>query len=129
MGGVRGYGGLKMETLGVTERDVLKMPELFLGIAALLIAIVGGVTLKYGNVGGIPTLMMCLIMVTSILVSLDFLKFRVFKETFPIAAISAAIGVLLLVSAIVIMTDWTGWVTLVASILSLYATYLKLFPK
>jgi hypothetical protein len=129
VGGVRGYGGLKMETLGVTERDVLKMPELFLGIAALLIAIVGGVTLKYGNVGGIPTLMMCLIMVTSILVSLDFLKFRVFKETFPIAAISAAIGVLLLVSAIVIMTDWTGWVTLVASILSLYATYLKLFPK
>jgi hypothetical protein len=110
------------------------MPEFFLGLAAVLIAVVGGTTLAYGDEGGAPSVVWATIMGLSVLFSIRRLRLPKIKEMFFLPTISFTSGLLLLVGSAMLFgrwgaEQWTAWTTLSSSILSFYATYLALYPK
>jgi hypothetical protein len=110
------------------------MPEFFLGLAAVLIAVVGGTTLAYGDEGGAPSVVWATIMGLSVLFSIRRLRLPKIKEMFFLPTISFTSGLLLLVGSAMLFgrwgaEQWTAWTTLSSSILSFYATYLALYPR
>jgi hypothetical protein len=118
----------------LTLRDILRMPEFFLGLATILVAVVGGATTAWRAVQGIPVLASAVIMGLSVLTSLGFLKARVLREVFALTPISAVMGIMLLVNSILTVVSygpgtWVVWVGLVSASFSLYAAYLRLFPR
>jgi hypothetical protein len=122
---------MKMMPGPLTLGDVLRMPEFFLGLAAILLAVVGGATTAHGNIWGVPTLATAAIMIMSIMTSLGYFRERRFREMFSLTTIAAVVGILMLVSSPLIflewgLDEWTGWTTLISSLLALYAAYLSL---
>jgi hypothetical protein len=124
---------MKMMPGPLTLRDILGMPEFFLGFAALLLAVVGGTSTAYGNIQGIPTLVTAGIMIMSVMTSLGYFRGRRFRGMFSLTTIAAVMGILMLVNSALIfwswgLEEWTAWTTLISSLLSLYAAYLSLPP-
>ncbi len=124
---------VKMEPT-LYDRDPLKMPELFLGIAALLQIIVGGAFAAGGNLQGYSTMFTGLVMALSALVSLGHLRYKIIREVLLIKSISAVFGAILFLNAILTFSGfglliWTGWATMVSAILSFYAAYLSIFHR
>lgn len=119
----------------LTLGEIFRMPELYLGVAAVLVAVVGGTSIAYGNVQeGIMTLATALIMLMSVVVSLGYFGGRGLKGMFSLATISMAMGLLLLVNSVLSFVVggwgwWTTWTTLASSLLSLFAAYLSLPPR
>lgn len=115
-------------------REVFKMPEFFLALAAIIIGIVGGIALVYGNLLGITTVLTGLVMGATSAVSMGYLKTALLKEILSLKTISSVLGFLHFFNSLIILASagvgaWTGWMTLVSSLLSLYAAYLVLFRK
>ncbi len=116
------------------DRNPLEMPEFFLIVAALLQMIVGGTFVASGNSQAVVTVFTGLIMASSALASLGYLRYRILKEVLSIRPVSFSFGAILLVNAIVSFASfgllvWFAWVTMISAILSFYTTYLSLFHR
>jgi hypothetical protein len=122
---------MKMMPGPLTLRDIFRMPEFFLGLAAILLAVVGGTTTAYGDITGIPALATAIIMILSVMVSLGYFGERRFRAMFSLPTTAAVLGILMLVNSTLIFwhwgfEQWTGWTTLISSLLAIYAAYLSL---
>jgi hypothetical protein len=105
----------------ITE-EVLDTPEILLGIAALLVFIVGA----YGQ--SAQNVVAGLIMGASAVFSYKHIQYPLLKGIFAFFTISAVLGVLFFVGSIETIGKggghiWTTWVMFVASFLSLFAAY------
>lgn len=105
----------------ITE-SILDTPEIFLGIAALLVLIVGAYGQETRNV------VTGIIMGVSAVFSYKNVQYPVLKALFSFFTISAVFGLLFFVGAIETIGKgggyvWTTWVMFTASLLSLVAAY------
>jgi phosphatidylserine synthase len=123
---------MKMMPGPLTLGDIFRMPEFFLGLAAILLAVVGGATTAHGDITGIPSLVAAIIMIISVMISLGYFGERRFRGMFSLTTIAAVMGIQMLVNSILIFwglgrfEEWTGWTILISSLLALYAAYLSL---
>lgn len=107
----------------ITTHDLPNLPEVFLGLAGLLVIIIGAV----GQSG--VTVIMGLIMGFSAMISLGFMESPLLKNMFSFLTISGTFGLLLLITWIQALTSpvtaglWTTWVLFGSAILSLFAAY------
>jgi uncharacterized membrane protein len=105
----------------ITLQDLPNLPEIFLGLAALLVIIAGAA-------GGNPVIVvMGLIMGLSALISLGFMENPLSKNMFSFLTVSATFGVLLFImwieDIVGATVGWTPWVILISSLLSIFAAY------
>jgi hypothetical protein len=115
----------------ITLQDLPNLPEVFLGLAGLLMIIVGASALATPVIGafGGTYIVMGLIMGASALISLGFMESPLLKNMFSFLTISATFGFLLFIIWIALLTvpggssAWTTWVIFVAALLSLFAAY------
>jgi hypothetical protein len=115
----------------ITLQDLPNLPEVFLGLAGLLMLIVGAWALgqPFGGAAGGTYIVMGLIMGASALISLGFMESPLSKNMFSFLTVSATFGFLLFVIWIGALTMpggsglWSTWVILISSLLSLFAAY------
>lgn len=102
--------------------ELLDAPEIFLGIAAMLVLIVG----TYGQ--SAQNLVAGLVMGASAVLSYKNMQYPLLRGVFAFFTISAVLGFLNFIGAIETIGKpggnvWTTWVMFVASLLSLFAAY------
>jgi hypothetical protein len=105
----------------ITLSELPNLPEVFLGLAALLVLIAGA------SQSDAFVVVMGLIMGAGALVSMGFAESPVMKSLFSFLCISGCFGVLLLVGWIQDLagaeSSWQTWALFVAGALSLLAAY------
>lgn len=111
----------------ITTQDIFNIPGLFLGLAALLVLIVGA------GSQDVTTIVIALMMGFSAVLSLGFIASPLLQGMFPVLGISTAFGVVLLLAALVPaargVSHWTVWVTLIAALISLFAAFRAIVLK
>jgi len=105
----------------ITE-NILDNPEILLGIAALLVLIVGA----YGQ--SVQNVVAGLIMGVSAVFSYKRVEYPLLKAVFSFFTIAAVLGFLFFIGSIETIGKgggnvWTTWVMFVAAFLSLFAAY------
>jgi len=106
----------------ISPHDLPNLPEVFLGLAALLVIIVGA------SASDAVTVIMGLIMGAGALVSLGFAESPLMKSMFSFLTISATFGALLLIQWIQLLSwgvsgQWQTWIIFISGMLSLLAAY------
>jgi len=106
----------------ISLHDLPNLPEVFLGLAGLLVIIVGA------SASEAVTVVMGLIMGAGALVSMGFAESPLMKSMFSFLTISAAFGILLLIQWVELLSwglsrQWQTWIIFVSGILSLLAAY------
>ena len=117
-----GVVGRCMQPRSRITEEVLDAPEIFLGIAALLVMIVGAYRSSTVNV------VEGLIMGMSAVLSYKHVEYPLLKATFSFFTIAAVLGFLLFIGSIELIGSgwghiWITWALFVASILSIFAAY------
>lgn len=106
----------------LSAREIQNIPEIFLGIAALLMIIVGA------SLHSAFLVFVGLIMGAGAMVSMGFAESPLTKSMFSFLTLSACFGVLLLVRWIErldrgLSNQWETWTIFIAALLSLIAAY------
>ena len=106
----------------LSARELPNFPEVLLGIAALLVIIVGA------SLHDAFVVLMGLLMGGGALVSMGFAESPVTKSMFSFLTLSACFGVLLVVRWLQLLAQgpsrpWETWVILIAGLLALLAAY------
>jgi hypothetical protein len=116
----------------ISLHDLPNLPEVFLGLAALLVIIVGAAGIPVAGMmiaaSDAVTVIMGLIMGTSALVSLGLAESPMMKSMFSFLTVSAAFGFLLFIRWLQLLSwgfggQWQTWTIFVSSLLSLLAAY------
>ena len=107
----------------LTIQDIIDMPGLFLGLAALLVIIagVGGMSPEWVLIG-------LLIMGGSATLSLVAIRAQVLETLFPVGSVSAVCGLILIITNVGALARgismWPVWMLVIAGVISLLATFL-----
>lgn len=113
----------------ITAQDLPNMPEIFLGLAALLLLIVGAATQNIVAIVG------ALAMGMSALATMGFIESPLLKQMFSFLTVSANSGALLFIAWIRAVATpgaaglWTTWVIFISAMLSLFAAYRAIVLK
>lgn len=111
----------------VTLQDLPNTPEVFLGLAGLLVLIVGAAASElYGVIEG-------LIMCGSALISLGFVESPLLRRMFSMLTVATVLGLLLFFQWLTLLR-WAAdrletWAIFVSALLSLYAAYREILLK